>query len=127
MLQRFRLLADENIHPEVVAFLRDAALDVVTVTDDKALKSASDEAILQRAFEESRVVLTHDADFGTIAVAGFRPVVGIVFLRPGHIDPKGTIETLRFILADDLELHPPFVLVAVRQAENVRVRVRRLD
>ncbi|MCC6908020.1 MAG: DUF5615 family PIN-like protein [Phycisphaerales bacterium] len=109
-----------------MAFLRDGGFDVLTVFDDESLRSAGDDIILQRAFEENRVVLTHDADFGTIAVAGFRPVVGIVFLRPGHIDPKSTIETLRFILAGDFELQPPFVLVAVRQAESVRVRVRRL-
>lgn len=126
MLGQFALLADENIHPGVVAFLRATGIDVASVADDPSLAGSPDDFILQKAYEQQRVVLTHDADFGALAVAGFRPTIGIVFLRPGHIDPAFTIETLRYVLSRNIDLKPPFVLVAVREEGSIRVRVRQL-
>lgn len=52
--------------------------------------------------------------------------VGIVYLRPGHIDPQFTIESLRLIAVRDLELAPPFIVVAKRTANSVTIRVRNL-
>ena len=58
-----------------------------------------DSALLQLANSQSRAVVTHDGDFGTLTVARLEPFVGIVYLRPGHIDPQFTIESLRLLVA----------------------------
>ena len=63
----FPLLADENIHPEVVAALAARSKDIRTVHDE-ALIGALDLEIIRRARELERVILTHDSDFGKIAV-----------------------------------------------------------
>lgn len=124
-LRDFPIPADQNIHADVVAFLRADGLAVVDVTDAQ-LNGASDALILTRAVAEGRVVLTHDADFGTLAIAQGAPVVGIVYLRPGHIGPEPTIATLRHLFAANPDLTPPFVLVARRTADRVNVRIRPL-
>jgi len=124
-LRDFPLLADQNIHADVVTLLRAEGLAVVEVVDAQ-LSGGSDALILTRAVAEGRVVLTHDADFGTLAIAQGAPVVGIVYLRPGHIGPEPTIDTLQHLFAVNPDLTPPFVLVARRTADRVAVRIRPL-
>ena len=125
-LREFSFLADENIHPAVVAELRTQGQDVSDVRE-RGLQGSADVELLQIAMTENRVVITHDKDFGALAIARAEPLVGIVFLRPGHIDPHFTIQSLRSLLAADLELHSPFVLVAKRLGDVVTIRVRHLQ
>jgi hypothetical protein len=72
------------------------------------------------------VIVTHDSDFGTLAVHAGEPIVGLLFLRPGHIDPAFTIETIKAILEHDFDVTPPFLLVARRSGLNVTIRYRPL-
>ena len=66
-LDRFKLLADENIHRDVVRFLRDRGFDVLDVAEEGML-GTTDVDLLRRAVSEDRVVMTHDRDFGTLAI-----------------------------------------------------------
>ena len=72
-----RWLTDENIHPEVVVHLRSRGLDVVDVKEE-GWQGRPDEEILDIAYQSGRIILTHDGDFGTMALLGGRQVVGIV-------------------------------------------------
>ena len=122
-LSQLAFLADENIHPDVVEYLRKSGLDVATAQDE-GLSGLNDIELMRCAFRANRVVLTHDADCGTLAVAANEPVKGIVYLRPGHIQAQFTTTTLRTILDLDLDVTPPFILVAARQRDRVRIRLR---
>ena len=124
-LRDFGLLTDENLDPDVVAFLRREGFDVSDVCDD-GLQGSTDIALLQRAAAANRVVVTHDPDFGTLAIFQKQPVVGIMFLRPGHIDPQFTIETVQSVLSADPDVTPPFLIVARRKGLKVTIRVRLL-
>jgi predicted nuclease of predicted toxin-antitoxin system len=118
-------LTDENIHPDVVTFLRGEGCDVLDVKESRLIGS-DDLLLIRRAFAEQRVVLTHDSDFGALAVAAGEPILGIVYLRPGHIRAEYTVDTLRTLFGRQLKLHPPFVVVAHRVDHTVRIRVRSL-
>lgn len=124
-LHDFGLLTDENLDPDVVAWLRQQGFDVADVCDD-GFQGSTDIALLQRAVAANRVVVTHDPDFGTLAILQKEPVVGILFLRPGHIDPQFTIETLQSVLSANPDVTPPFVIVARRKGVKVTIRVRHL-
>jgi predicted nuclease of predicted toxin-antitoxin system len=117
------LLADENIHAEVVAALRKQGKDVRTV-EDEALLGSDDVTILRRAHAGSRVVMTHDADFGTLAVQTGEPYTGILFLRPGHISPAFVLDALAALEASAITVAAPFIAVVERKDGHVRVRVR---
>ena len=52
--------------------------------------------------------------------------VGIVYLRPGHIRADFTITTLEAIREHSPEVTPPFILVAERTGDTVKIRVRQL-
>ena len=124
-LSDFAFLSDENIHPAVAAFLRERGMDVVTVFD-VGMAGGADALILETAFRADRIVLTHDADFGSLAVAAGKPVFGIVYLRPGHIQAAFTIRTLQAMIDAHLDLKAPFILVATQGQGKVRVRIRSL-
>jgi predicted nuclease of predicted toxin-antitoxin system len=124
-LTGFGLLTDENIDPAVVAFLRSAGFDVADVVE-RGWHGRPDAYLLDAAFAEQRVVVTHDADFGRLAILGRQDLIGVIYLRPGHIDPSFTINTLRGLLASELEVASPFILVAKRTGDRIAVRIRPL-
>lgn len=125
-LHDFAWLADENIHPDVIAELRSQGIDVVYVRDS-GLAGSDDVTLVQLAYSQNRVILTHDSDFGALSIARLEPIVGVVFLRPGHINPHFTIEMLQVLFRQDLQLTPPFIIVAKRTGNEVAIRVRHLQ
>lgn len=122
-LRDFGLLTEENLDPEVVQWLEDAGFGVLDVCR-AGLQGTSDAELMRRAFSENRIIVTHDADFGTLAVLQGEPVVGVIFLRPGHINPAFMIGTLSSLLSADPDVIPPFLLVARRVGDIVTVRIR---
>jgi predicted nuclease of predicted toxin-antitoxin system len=124
-LRDFPLLTDENIDPDVVVHLRQEGFDVSDVIE-RGLNGAADLTLLRLAASEGRVVVTHDADFGTLAMHQGEPLIGLLYLRPAHIDPKFTIESLQAVLSADPDLEPPFILVVKRSRNKITIRVRHL-
>lgn len=59
----FPLLANENVNPEVISFLREIDLDVESIAEQGNF-GLSDDEVLKQATNSGRVVLTHDSDFG---------------------------------------------------------------
>jgi predicted nuclease of predicted toxin-antitoxin system len=53
----------------VIDWLRNQGLDVLTVHEAN-LAAADDQNVLPLAHTQHRVVVTHDSDFGTLAVLG---------------------------------------------------------
>ncbi len=120
----FPLLADENIHPDVILFLRKLGLDVESIAEQGKF-GLSDVQVLKQATEAGRVILTHDSDFGGMAVFGAK-FIGIIYLRPGHIRADFTIRTLEAIRNNTPDVTPPFILVAERTGDTVKIRIRQL-
>ena len=125
-LRELRLLADEAFDSVVVAELRREQWDIQTV-HEAGLAGRPDEAILDHAHRLQRVVVTFDADFGRLVISQHKPFIGVVFVRPGHIDSGFTLASLRE--ADQaIEIaRTPFVLVVERRGETVSLRLRYVD
>lgn len=115
------LLADTNISTLVVAFLRDAGTDVASAVE-RGMGSMTDREILATATSEQRWVLTHDADFGRLAILDGAPIHGVIYVRPGDRPPDQVIENLQRLLSHDVEWPVPAVVVLT----GGRLRVRRL-
>ena len=125
-LADYALLADENIHPDVVLFLRALDFDVVHVEEDPKLAGKPDLELMQFAYVARRAILTHDSDFGALAFVDGQPFHLILYLRPGHFDPQFTIETLTRLLATDMDVPAGTLLVAIRRNDTVSIRTRRV-
>jgi len=123
-LSKTSFLADENIHPAMISFLRDNGYDVISV-EQLNLTGKSDHAIISEALKTERIIITHDSDFGSIAVAGGEPFTGIIYIRPGHIKGDYAIETIKTVLQQDIEISEGMIIVAQRQNETVKIRIRR--
>ena len=119
----FPLLADENIHGDVVKALIAEGRDVLSVCA-LGLVSRPDVEIIRRAHADGRVVLSHDSDFGKLVIQDGEPFTGIVYLRPGHISAQFVLEILTAIDKAALDVTPPFLLVAERKMDTVRIRLR---
>lgn len=120
------LLADENINPAVVRGLRERGHDIVSVVET-ANAGATDAAVLALANAQARVILTHDADFGTLALREGAPFVGLVYVRPGILDADTVLNVLDRVERLDVEVHGPFILVAELRGTEVRVRFRPVE
>ncbi len=113
------LLADSNVAVEVVAFLRAEGVDVVSVAE-KGWSGRLDDEILSASVRMRRFVLTHDADFGRLAIAEGRPYHGILRLRPGDDPPDAVIAGLRALVTRPIDWAPP--MIAVYRGTRLRIR-----
>lgn len=114
------LVADINVAVEVVAFLRRSGVDVLSAYE-AGWALWPDARILREATARGRFVLSHDADFGRLAVAEGEPYLGILYLRPGDDPPDVVIRRLRPLLMAAVDWSPPVIAVFRRG----RLRLRR--
>lgn len=124
-LLQCRFLTDENLHPAIAVHLRNCGLDVQDVKELGWI-GRGDEELMRWAHGEQRVILTHDRDFGRLAIVQQVPFYGIVYLRPGHIVVQEVLDTLDRLLNWKQEVLPPFLLVCERIGQEIRLRLRSL-
>ncbi len=117
--QSVKILADENISPKVVAFFRQCGLDVLD-TKEEHWYGKDDEELLDTAHREQRFVLTHDSDFGTLAINEGKPYYGIIYLRVKNLKPMNVIKVCKQLLGLERELLPGTILVV----NEGRIRIR---
>ena len=114
-----RFLLDESAEYRLAGFLEDLGHDVTSVSRDYP-RSLTDQAILEIAFAEQRIVITNDADFGALVFRDERAHTGVILFRMPAGNTQRKIAALRRLLdtrADDLD---QFVVIDHRGA-----RVRR--
>jgi len=74
-----KFLADECCDAGLVASLRDLGHDVTYVIEEKT--GSSDDKVLTTAYNEGRILLTEDKDFGELVYRLRKPSAGIVLIR----------------------------------------------
>ena len=77
-----RFLADESCDFAVVRALRAAGHDVVAIAE--VTPRAEDDAVIDLAVREERLLLTEDKDFGQLVYARGRRTAGVLLLRFLH-------------------------------------------
>jgi predicted nuclease of predicted toxin-antitoxin system len=122
-LTDYAFLTDENIHPIIVQSLRQRGCTVFDVKEQQ-LSGNTDTFLLSLATEQNRIVLTHDSDFDTLVIADGKPFIGIIYLKPGHILPEFTLQSLDVVFNEIDFIENPFIIVAKHNGTTTRVRVR---
>jgi predicted nuclease of predicted toxin-antitoxin system len=74
-----RFLADECCDAGLVTSLRNEGHDVLYVPELRP--GGPDEVVLRQAYQEGRVLLTEDKDFGELVYRLKKPAAGIVLIR----------------------------------------------
>ena len=113
-----RFFADECCSANVVAALRADGHDVVYAAESFA--SEPDTVILQRAYDEERVLLTEDRDFGELVFRLRLPARGILYLRFDVTEHEEKVARLRTLVAHTADqLLGAFVVL---QPDRTRIR-----
>ena len=120
-LQNVKILTDENISPKVVRFFREQGINVVDVKEE-GWHGTEDVVLLEIAYRQQRVIVTHDADFGTLAINQEKPCYGIWYLRLKNLRPLNVIHACQQVLSLDIDVSVGMILVI----EERRIRMRHL-
>ena len=116
-------LTDENIDIEVLHFLRLQGFDVLDIKEE-ALFQMPDDTILALSYQQNRVVISQDSDFGTLIFRDAALFYGVIYLRPGHVSPTVHIQTLKNIFEANFALETPFIIVGENNGNMIKIRVR---
>jgi len=111
-----RFLVDECTGPLVATWLREQGHEVFSVFD--SARGLDDDAVIQKAFSESWILLTNDKDFGEKIHRENHPHHGVVLLRLEDERSKMKIMVLERLLANHAERLPDQFVVVTEN--NVR-------
>jgi predicted nuclease of predicted toxin-antitoxin system len=117
-----RFLADMGVAQSIVQWLRNEGHDAVHLREEK-LHRIPNGAIFEKAYAESRVILTFDLDFGEIIALSGGKSVSVILFRLHNTRTPHVVERLKKVLrdsGDDLEKG------AIVVVEESRHRTRRL-
>lgn len=114
-----RIIANENVAATVIAELRKRGHDVLWVKE--SMPRAEDVAVLDAAQSDSRLVLTHDKDFGELAFRyGLAASCGVLLIRLWGADPKSDIDQILQVIGSRDDWFGHFSVVSRGQ---VRMRL----
>jgi predicted nuclease of predicted toxin-antitoxin system len=117
-----KILADLHISPRTVKHLRSLHHDVVRV-DEVLATNSPDKVIVEKAIQESRVILTQDLDFSEIIALSGKTVPSLISLRlsSSRIEyVNSRLERILPLIEQDVEQG---IIVVV---EDKRIRRRKL-
>ncbi|MDQ1265465.1 MAG: hypothetical protein QG635_615 [Bacteroidota bacterium] len=114
------IIADENIHSEIINSLRDAGHDVLSIIEQYS--GISDENIINLSIENKRIILTEDKDFGEWVFAHNIRNISVIFLRYNHKDLQGIKTALLSVLSNNIDaLFGNFITITIN-----KIRIRSL-
>ena len=114
-------LVNENVSGTVIQELRVRGHDVLSVKE--SMRSEADDVILARAQAERRIVVTHDKDFGELAIRSRFPAdCGIILLRLSGTDREMDNQRAIEALESRMDWAGHFSVVT-----DDRIRMRRLS
>lgn len=86
-------LANENFPAFSIRLLRNAGHNVTSVSEDTS--GAKDHEVLKRVYDEKRIILTFDRDYGELIYRHQSPIhAGVVFFRFNPSTPEEPAENL---------------------------------
>jgi len=92
-----KFLVDMGLSVSVVKYLTDQGHDGLHLRD-LSLQRIEDHAIVFKALEEDRVILTHDLDFGRIVALSGARVPSVITFRLTDMRPNSVIRLLDQVL-----------------------------
>jgi predicted nuclease of predicted toxin-antitoxin system len=104
-----KFVVDECTGPKVAKWLRQEGHDVISIFDDA--RGADDDRVLELAYNDGRVLVTSDKDFGELVFREKRPHHGIVLLRLIDQSAANSIAALERLFQAGHPLVDQFIVV----------------
>ncbi len=122
MVGAMRFLVDECTGPAVAGWLREQGHDVVSVYEQA--RASAEDVVIQRANDESRILITNDKDFGEKVFRDKRSHCGVVLLRLNDERPSSKIQVIsRLLEAQADKLRGAFTVVSERRIKVGKPRL----
>ena len=118
--------ADENIQQGIIEWLQENSWDISGIRLEN-LYALDDELIIAKAYNEQRIILTQDSDFGKIIYTQKVKFYCIVYLRPGHYDSNYHIPTITRIIDNIDKIKQGTIIVGVRKKTEIKIRIRHIN
>lgn len=116
-----KFLLDECVGPTVERWLAERRYDARSIQSYK-LQGSDDEAVLKKAFDENRILITCDKDFGDIVFRGRGMHCGVVLLRLINERPSNKIAIIDEVLKKhEHELDSNFVVAAPGSIRVIKI------
>jgi len=113
-----KFLVDECTDAEIVHFLREENYDDLYVME--SMRGIADDVILSKAYEEQRILLIEDKDFGELVFRLLKPAICVILLRFKSGEELHKIKRLGQLLTKkEAELVNKFIVV---DKEKIRTR-----
>lgn len=116
-----RFLTDENVSSSLVIFLREQGHDVLDVKE-KGWHGKDDAFLLRKASKARRFIITHDRDFGRLAINQRQSCYGVIYLRLRDQRSSNVVRVMREFLNRDLDIRSG-TLIVLRESQ---ARIRRV-
>jgi predicted nuclease of predicted toxin-antitoxin system len=115
-----KFLADENISNNVVNNLKTKGLDITSIKETKV--GLSDEAVLEIANTQERILITFDSDFGELIFKRKINSKGVILLKfvPQSNDQISKI--ISNVLFSRVQLAGNFVIVTEKRLRVIRLK-----
>jgi predicted nuclease of predicted toxin-antitoxin system len=115
-------LIDENLAPRLASELVGVGHDAVHVSD-LGLRSSPDQAILKVAFNQKRILISRDTDFGLLIERDSAGSPSLILIRRmSDYRVKAIVSRVLVLLSDHLEVLTSGGIIVV---DGTRDRVRR--
>lgn len=114
-----KFVVDECVGPMVARWLKQNNYDVVSIFDE--MRGATDDLVLQKAFQENRILITADKDFGDMVFRQKDQHHGVVLLRLLDQTTPNKIKVLEWLLETNHEnLSYNFVVVTEKTVRIIQ-------
>lgn len=115
-----KFLIDECVGTTVSEWLKDRGLDAVSVYDDQC--GIKDDAVLNKALSESRILITSDKDFGDMIFRDKKLHSGVVLLRLSDERPLNKIKVIEQVLKNhSADLFGNFLVATEKTIRVIRL------
>lgn len=118
--------ADENISTDLIEWIKAKGYNISGVKEEN-ICGITDIKIIQKCYESTRIILTHDNDFGKLIFT--KPVLffSIIYLRPGHFDAGFHIPTIESILKKKELIHAGTLIIGHRTGQKINIRIKQIE
>lgn len=114
------ILADENIAPEIIQYLRSNGIEVVSVYEE--YRGMPDEDVIKLAKQREGLIITEDKDFGEWAFSHKVQEMSVILLRFTRAETaEMKLSLLKLLQEKQAELFGSFTTLTVR-----KLRIRKL-
>lgn len=120
MNKKIKFIVDESVDFPVVSYLRNKDYDVTSIVEEHP--SLEDIKILKIAYEQNRILVANDKDFGYLIFKLKLKSRGMILFRLAKQSSKAKIKALEILIKNYLDkLSGNFIVVSVS-----KVRIKKL-